>query len=277
MKINELARLSGVSPETIRKYRDRGLLTPQRNPENGYYEYSKADFLNLLYIRKLRGSSLSLDTIERTYHSEDAESLLEGYRMTIDALEEEIHRLRRREMMLRLSYRHYERDADYLGKIRVIDAFGAKYDSYFDFSDPDQARQLWIDNMDLFTLVVCIDRQYFEADTLPERIPLRVGLGTYEDILRETGLPLPHNVSIFPEGRYASFFLELEDAECMPGEALAPIRAYLREQGLRAVSDSTAYLYRVDQTEGRLRFVFCVRVRVKSDNGDPAAKESARP
>ena len=263
MKINELARISGVSPETIRKYRDRGLLTPQCNPENGYYEYSKADFLNLLYIRKLRGSSLSLDTIERTYHSKDADSLLEGYRMTIDALEEEIRRLRRREMMLRLSYRHYERDADFLGKIRLVDAFGVKYDSYFDPNDDDQVRQLWIDNMDLFTLVLCIDRRYFEAEQVPESVPLRVGIGTYEDILRETGLPLPHNVSIFPEGRYASFFLELEDADQMPGTFLVPIRAYLREHGLRAVSDSTAYLYRVDQTENRLRFVFCVRVRVE--------------
>ena len=263
MKINELARISGVSPETIRKYRDRGLLTPQCNPENGYYEYSKTDFLNLLYIRKLRGSSLSLDTIERTYHSEDADSLLEGYRMTIDALEEEIRRLRRREMMLRLSYRHYERDADYFGKIRLIDAFGVKYDSYFDSTDHDEVRQLWIENMDLFTLVLCIDRQYFEAEELPAFIPLRVGIGTYEDILRETGLPLPHNVSIFPEGRYASFFLELEDVEYMPGACLAPVRAYLREQGLHAVSDSTAYLYRVDQTGGGLRFVFCVRFRVE--------------
>ena len=265
MKINELARISGVSPETIRKYRDRGLLTPQCNPENGYYEYSKADFLNLLYIRKLRGSSLSLDTIERTYHSEDAASLLEGYRMTIDALEEEIRRLKRREMMLRLSYRHYERDADYLGRIRLIDAFGVKYDSYFDPADPDGARQLWIDNMDLFTLVLCIDRAFFETEQVPEKIPLRVGLGTYEDILRETGLPLPGNVSIFPEGRYASFFLELEEVECMPGAYLAPIRAFLREKRLRAVSDSTAYLYRVDQTDGKLRFVFCVRVRVEGD------------
>ena len=263
MKINELARVSGVSPETIRKYRERGLLNPQCNAENGYYEYDSTDFLNLLYIRKLRGANLSLDTIERTYRSEDADSLLEGYRMTIDALEEEIRRLRRREMMLRLSYRHYERDARSVGQIRLIDAFGVKYDSYFDPDDQDPVLRLWIDNVDLFTLVVCIDRQYFEAAKLPETIPLKLGIGTYEDVLRETSFPLPHNVSIFPEGRYASFFLELEDTSAVSGAALEPIRDYLRTHGLRAVSDSTAYLYRVDQTKGKLRFVFCVRVRIE--------------
>lgn len=268
MKINELAHVSGVSPETIRKYRERGLLLPRCNPDNGYYEYSGADFLNLLYIRKLRGAGLSLETIEKTYLSDDAESLLEGYRMTVDALEEEIRRLRRREMMLRLSYRHYERDAGAIGEVRLIDAFGAKYDSYFDPADPDPVRSLWIENMDLFTLVVCIDRQYFAAESLPARIPVRFGLGTYEDVLRETSLPLPRNVSILPEGRYAMFFLELEDEESVPAESLASVRDFLRQRGLRAVSDSTAYLYRVDRAGERLRFVFCLRVRVEEENKD---------
>ena len=89
MKINELAKLSGLNSETIRKYRERGLLKPARNPENGYYEYSWPDFLNLLYIRKLRGANLSLDAIEATCRSGDAESLLQGYRETIADLEKQ--------------------------------------------------------------------------------------------------------------------------------------------------------------------------------------------
>ena len=186
--------------------------------------------------------------------------------MTIDALEEEIHRLRRREMMLRLSYRHYERDAGTLDQVRLIDAFGVKYDSYFDPGDHDPVLKLWIENVDLFTLVVCIDRKYFGMDPLPESVPLKVGIGTYEDVLREASFPLPRNVSIFPEGRYASFFLELEDTDKVSGAALKPVHSYLRAHGLRAVGDSTAYLYRVDQTKGQLRFVFCVRVRVGEVN-----------
>ena len=111
MKINELAKLSGLNSETIRKYRERSLLKPARNPENGYYEYSWPDFLNLLYIRKLRGANLSLDAIEATCRSGDAESLLQGYRETIADLEKQVRELKRREMMLAITARHYERDA----------------------------------------------------------------------------------------------------------------------------------------------------------------------
>ena len=41
MKINELAKISHVKAETIRMYRNKGLLVPRQN-ENGYYEYSKS-------------------------------------------------------------------------------------------------------------------------------------------------------------------------------------------------------------------------------------------
>ncbi|MBO5544284.1 MAG: MerR family transcriptional regulator, partial [Oscillospiraceae bacterium] len=232
-------------------------------PENGYYEYSYADCLDLLYIRKLRGAHLSLDAIEATFSSGDAETILDGYRATIESLEEQIRQLKRREMMLRVSYRHYERDADMAGEIRLIEAFDVKVDTYFDLESPDPVRRHWIHNIDLFTMVVCIGQQYFEAETLPEHVPVRLGLGTYEKVLKEEKCPIPGKISVFPRGRYASFFLEIEDLTFIRREKLELIRTFLRKKGLHAQSDSTAYLYRVDHSRGRPVFVFCVRVKVE--------------
>ena len=132
MKTNTLANLSGVNIETIRKYRDRSLLRPGFNPENGYYEYSQADFLNLLYIRKLRGANLSLDRIESTYFCEEDEKLRREYQETLNELQKQIRLLKRKEMMLRLTYQHYERDAASAGSVSEIRSFGPKYDMYFD-------------------------------------------------------------------------------------------------------------------------------------------------
>lgn len=264
MKINELAKLSGLNSETIRKYRERGLLKPVRNPENGYYEYSWPDFLNLLYIRKLRGASLSLDAIEATCRSGDAESLLQDYRKTITDLEKQIRELKRREMMLSITARHYERDAQATDQIRVIEAFDTKYDSYFDQTRPDAVRRRWIENVDLFTLVVCIEQRYFEDAALPERVPIRIGIGTYENIIREEHVRMPKQVSVFPKAKYASFFLEVaDDLRSVPAERLEPIRQFLREKDLHALGNSTAYLYRVDTSGTQPRFIFCVRVMVE--------------
>ncbi len=263
MKINTLAGLSGVSSETIRKYRDRDLLRPYCNPENGYYEYSNADFLNLLYIRKLRGASLSLETIGDTYSCDGAGALLDGYRETLEALEKQIEALKRREMMLRLTCRHYERDAQSPRETRLIESFGTKYDCYFEAKGVDPGLSRWIENVDLFTLVVCIERAFFEMAELPKRIPIRIGIGTYQRVLEEERMEIPESARAFPQGRYVSFFLEVEDLYTIGHEQLDEVRIYLRENALRPVSDTTAYLYRVTFSETGYLFQFCVRLRVE--------------
>lgn len=264
MKINELAKLTGLNAETIRKYRDRGLLKPKCSPDNGYYEYSFFDLLNLLYIRKLRGANLSLDTIASTYSGSDPESLLASYRETIDALDEQIKMLTRRRRMLMLSYRHYERDAAAGEAVRVIESFGDKYDCYLEDEMRDPVLKLWIENIDLFTLVVGIEQRYFEQEELPERVPIRIGLGTYRPILEENSFPLPERYALFPKGQYAVFFLEVADLDSIPGEALRPVRDFLRCEGLRPVGDTTAYLYRVDEQAGAMRLIFCTRIQVET-------------
>lgn len=263
MKINELARLAGLNAETIRRYRERGLLRPERNPDNGYYDYSDADFLNLLYIRKLRGANLSLDTIANTYRSGEAEALLSGYRETIEELDAQIQSLLLRRRMLLVSYRHYERDAADQS-IRLIDAFGEKVDLYFSRGTLDPVLSEWVRHIELFTLVLAVERRWFEEEALPPQVPVRVGLGTYVTLLKENGVPIPDGCARFPEGRYVSFFLEVEQTDTLPAAALAPIRAFLRENALRPLSGTTAYLYRVDTSGERMKFIFCARLRVEA-------------
>ena len=262
MKTTELARLTGLNVETIRKYRERGLLKPHCCPENGYYDYSATDFLNLLYIRKLRGANLSLDTIASTYAAPSADKLLDSYRATVRSLDEQIEQLRKKERLLRLHMEHLERDTPSFEDVHLIEARAAKYDSYFDEEIIDPARTVWIKNMDLFIQVLSVSREYLICDTLPERVPIRLGLGTYTDILAEYSFPIPADAVYFPEGRYASFFLTVEDPESIESEQLLPIRDFLREQHLCPETDTTAYLYRVDNRGNVIRFIFCVRVKV---------------
>ena len=261
MKINELARLTGLNAETIRKYRNKGLLRPHCCPENGYYDYSATDFLNLLYIRKLRGANLSLDTIASTYAAPTADELLDSYRATVRSLDEQIEQLRKKARLLRLHMEHLERDTPSFEDVHLIEARAAKYDSYFG-DNIDPARVVWVENIDLFIQVLCISREYLTCETLPERVPIRLGLGTYTDILTEYSFPIPTDAVFFPEGRYASFFLTVEDTESIDAAQLGPIRDFLRTHRLCPETDTTAYLYRVDSRGDVIRFIFCVRVKV---------------
>ena len=100
---------------------------------------------------------------------------------------------------------------------------------------------------------------------LPARIPIRIGIGTYESVIREEHIRMPKQVRVFPKAKYASFFLEVaDDMQTIPAERLEAIRRFLREQDLHALGNSTAYLYRVDTSGTQPRFIFCVRVMVEA-------------
>ena len=262
MKTNTLASISGVNAETIRKYRDRSLLRPECNPENGYYNYSQADFLNLLYIRKLRGANLSLNSIESTYFCEESEKLRKNYQDTLYELQKQISQLKRKEMMLRLTYQQYQRDATTAGKISIIQTFRTKYDMYFEDEPFTDEMKTWIQNVDLFTLVINIEKYFFEAAALPIRIPFRIGMGTYQEVLEEQQITIPKAASIFPAGQYISFFLEIESLQSFESAKLNAVRRYLQENGLKPLSDTTAYLYRVTFSDTGYHFHFCVGLQV---------------
>ncbi len=65
MKINQVEELVGITKKNIRFYEDQGLITPQRNPENGYREYSLADVDKLLRIRLFRQLDIPCEQIRR--------------------------------------------------------------------------------------------------------------------------------------------------------------------------------------------------------------------
>ncbi|ABM18503.1 MULTISPECIES: MerR family transcriptional regulator [Marinobacter] len=51
MKVNEIANLADVSPDTVRFYNREGLLRPRKDPRNGYNLYNSEDLWRLRFVR----------------------------------------------------------------------------------------------------------------------------------------------------------------------------------------------------------------------------------
>lgn len=64
MNIKQAEHLSGVSKRNIRFYEQEGLVTPTRNKDNDYREYTEADIETLKRIRVLRMVDMPLDQIK---------------------------------------------------------------------------------------------------------------------------------------------------------------------------------------------------------------------
>lgn len=65
MKINEVEQQVDITKKNIRFYEQQGLLSPKRNLENGYRDYSEEDVTELKKIKMLRKLSLPLEEIRR--------------------------------------------------------------------------------------------------------------------------------------------------------------------------------------------------------------------
>ena len=65
MKINQVEQLVGITKKNIRFYEEQGLLSPGRNRENGYRDYTEEDVKKLEQIKLFRKLGLPLEEIRR--------------------------------------------------------------------------------------------------------------------------------------------------------------------------------------------------------------------
>jgi DNA-binding transcriptional MerR regulator len=71
LRSGELARLTGVSADTLRHYERKGLLKPRRAP-NGYREYPRHAVERVRVIRAALAIGFKLGDLERVFKTRDA-------------------------------------------------------------------------------------------------------------------------------------------------------------------------------------------------------------
>ena len=87
MKINEVEAAVGVTKKNIRFYEEEGLITPGREPGNGYRSYSQADVERLRRIKLLRKLDVPLAEIRE---------MLEGRKTLAEGMGQQMERLNAR-------------------------------------------------------------------------------------------------------------------------------------------------------------------------------------
>lgn len=65
IKINEVERLVGVTKKNIRYYEEMGLVSPDRNSQNGYREYDERDIEDLRRVKLFRKLSMPIEEIRK--------------------------------------------------------------------------------------------------------------------------------------------------------------------------------------------------------------------
>lgn len=130
MKIYQVEELVGITKKNIRFYEDEGLLNPDRNPENGYREYSLKDVRQLEKIKLLRKLDVSLENIRL---------MLKGKMSFSEAMNNQISELEKKqkdvELMIQFCHKMKSEISDfeqlnaeaYLSEMKKMETEGSKF------------------------------------------------------------------------------------------------------------------------------------------------------
>ena len=130
MKINQVEELVGITKKNIRFYEEQGLISPERNRDNGYREYSLKDVELLNKIKLLRSLDVPIEEIRKLENAEVS---------MVDCLDRHIshftHRQKELDIMKEMCRKMIEADANfdnlsadsYLEKMRKLEKGGVRF------------------------------------------------------------------------------------------------------------------------------------------------------
>ena len=108
MTSGAFAAFCRTTKETLRHYKEIGLLTPAYRGENGYFYYDPEQFYDFYAISLFRMTGTPLEEIRRCLRGQSAQAALEQLRLQRCRLEEERRRLEEMEFMLSSTIRSWE-------------------------------------------------------------------------------------------------------------------------------------------------------------------------
>ena len=115
-KVNEFARLCGVTPRTLKYYEERNLLHPAYTKENGYRYYSISQIDEVSAILLFRDYGFSLDEIKKIMEQDDLSGVEQRMNMMMSIIEEQKQKLLQQENDILYTCTQVAQAREHLGK-----------------------------------------------------------------------------------------------------------------------------------------------------------------
>lgn len=266
MKINELSRLTGVNAETIRVYRKKGYLKPQKQ-ENGYYEYNMNDAAVLFELRKLRGMEMPMEKIEEYCTASRPEILRDLLDQREDDLTMQLEEIKRKIRYIKLEKRHMLECSERMDqRVKILQSIDEKIDLYDLKSNANVLAGLY----EMTTPTLLIRKEILNGPLEDRKIPVKAGVGTYRYLYEANHIDPPKNAVIIPNGLCLTQMITLEDLNEMDLKQIHPLMSYAKEHNYQFLSDTTGYLACFEMHEGTPVFHYRIRACIKiNDVIDP--------
>ena len=262
INISDLALKTGISKETIRYYRDLGLINPQKQA-NGYFIYSPLDALVLLHLRELRGNNIAIKDLlssEDTLfsYSETLDDIENKLSLEIEHLNQELERIKATKSYLARGIHLLENNIveEFEGKntwtVEVFDSCGFQ----------KKVTTAWTDVFPFVYTVITVPLEELKNEDAPLKVS--VGLGILDKYIRIFGMPLGKMARLHSSGKYIRTCIALSNPICLYKNQFQLLLNYAEEHDLRMTDCIGGRLLFIENTYKKPLFYIMIWAKVRN-------------
>ncbi len=164
-KVSDLAKLFGVTSNTIRRYSKLGLLSPEVNDSN-YRFFSEEDVHKAAVIRLLLKCGFSLDEITEMYNK-SYDEIMDIYIKQLDEMDKQLERIKFLRHWLKDSIQNIKTSKELENSYKIRDCLDMKYVLYSKGSKLyDEKERLGIINKFMYTVPEVYLCQIYKSEDL---------------------------------------------------------------------------------------------------------------
>ena len=119
LRIGHVAKLFGVREETLRYYEKEGFLSPVKNPENGYRQYTMSDILTLTDLLFYRDIGIPIADIHRILDGMDPDDVTALINQRKSEVEQQIQRLQQSKIKLDRWEEFHQQSLDHMDRFDI--------------------------------------------------------------------------------------------------------------------------------------------------------------
>lgn len=233
--VKQLENSIGVPADTIRYYREYGILNPVVR-ENGYHEYSVEDMIKILLTKEMRSMDISLKEVKDFFERET----MYGYTGWLE----------QREQVLQERIRILQLEIQRLEETRVYASCGVRIlNQVEEFDGPatwavscagpggsnaqGQVLKQWVQHFPFTYVSATISLMDLLETPAGTAYPIHVGTGALDKYIDIFSLPLPEGSFYQPGGHFIRTCIKTKDIFGVRPEDLKPLFDYARKNRLR--------------------------------------------
>ena len=237
--INDVARLLRVSPESIRFYEKKNIVSPVRDNENGYRYFTQADIRRLYDCRIYQSLGFSLTEIIEIFQSASAEKLEEMLGKKEKELELAIEENTRALRRIRRVSTAKEAIDRCTGRFYIQDSPHSLFAYHSEFSQLDRkniGHRFWDCVSDYYNLFVCAAVISPEIARDPQ-LPQKMKCGFVVDYDTGLNLGLTAEEPVYELKPRRSVYTTFHAEPIVTAEHLAPALAWMEAHGHKLTGD----------------------------------------